>query len=108
MIYTYGIICVGHVGPEGTKRATSVNVQPPCLQKDLHTGSISRDIVNFPCELCRRRSGMFAEVARLAPPGWLCGRDFAGQCGRAATAARQRGRQVIVIAIDITLCVILS
>ena len=43
--------------PEGTKRATSVNVQLPCLQKDLRTGSISRDIVNFPSELCRRRSG---------------------------------------------------
>ena len=28
----------------------------------------SRDIVNFPSELCRRRSGMFAEVARLVPP----------------------------------------
>ena len=46
--------------PEGTKRATSVNVQLPCLQKDLRTGSISRDvnfprvrgpIVNFPCEI---------------------------------------------------------
>ena len=33
------------------------------------TGSTSRDIVNFPSELCRRRSGMFAEVASLAPPG---------------------------------------
>ena len=41
--------------PEGTKRATSVNVQLPCLQKDLRTGSISRDIVSFPSELCRRR-----------------------------------------------------
>ena len=33
--------------PEGTKRATSVNVQLLRLQKDLRTGSISRDIVNF-------------------------------------------------------------
>ena len=33
--------------PEGTKRATSVNVQLPCLQKDLRTGSISRD-TEFP------------------------------------------------------------
>ena len=33
------------VKPEGTKRATSVNVQLPRLQKDLRTGSISRDIV---------------------------------------------------------------
>ena len=40
-------------GPEGTKRATSVIVQLPCLQKDLRTGSISRDIVNSPSELCR-------------------------------------------------------
>ena len=31
--------------PGGTKRATSVNVQLPCLQKDLRSGSISRDIV---------------------------------------------------------------
>ena len=32
-------------------------------------GSISRDIVNFPSELCRRRrSGLFTEVARLVPP----------------------------------------
>ena len=50
------------------KRATSVNVQLPCLQKDLRAGSISRDIVNVPSELCRRRSGMFTEVARLVPP----------------------------------------
>ena len=35
------------------------------LQKDLRTGSISRDIVNFPSELCMRRSGGFAEVACL-------------------------------------------
>ena len=25
--------------------------------------------MSFPSELCRRRSGMFAEVARLVPPG---------------------------------------
>ena len=54
--------------PEGTKRATSVNVRLPRLQKDLRTGSMSRDIVNFPSELCRRRSGMFTEVACLVPP----------------------------------------
>ena len=29
--------------PEGTNRATSVSVQLLCLQKDLRTGSISRD-----------------------------------------------------------------
>ena len=44
------------------------NVQLPCLQKDLCTESISRDFVNFPSELCRRRSGMFTEVACLMPP----------------------------------------
>ena len=55
--------------PEGTKRATSVNVQLPCLQKDLRTGSISRDILNFPSELCSCRSGVFTEVARSVPPG---------------------------------------
>ena len=49
---------------------TSVNVQLPCLQKDLRMGSISRDIVNFPSERCRRRSDMFTEVARLVPPDW--------------------------------------
>ena len=54
--------------PEGTKRATSVNVQLLRLQKDLRTGSISRDIVNFPSKLCRHRSDMFTEVARLVPP----------------------------------------
>ena len=36
------------------------------LQKDLCTGSISRDLVDFPSELCSR--SMFAEAARLAPP----------------------------------------
>ena len=39
------------------------------LWKGLRAGSISRDIVNFPSELRRRRSGMFTEVARLVPPG---------------------------------------
>ena len=34
--------------PEGTKRATSVNVQLLCLQKDLPTGSILQDICEFP------------------------------------------------------------
>ena len=43
--------------PEGAKCATSVNVQLPCLQKDLRSGSISRDMVNLSSELCRRRSG---------------------------------------------------
>ena len=57
----------GSFVPEGTKCATSVNVQLPCLQKNLRTGSISRDIVNFP-NLRRHRSGMFTEVARLVPP----------------------------------------
>ena len=49
---------------EGTKRATSVNVRVPRLQKDLSKGSISRDVANFPSELRRRRGGMFTEVCR--------------------------------------------
>ena len=53
---------------QARQSATSVKVQLPCLQKDLRTGSISRDIVNFPSELCRRRSGLFAEVAHLLVP----------------------------------------
>ena len=36
-----------HDYPEGTKRATSLNMQLVCLQKDLLTGSFSRDI-EFP------------------------------------------------------------
>ena len=38
--------CVCRV-PECNRCATSVNLQLPCLQKDLRMGSISRDIVNF-------------------------------------------------------------
>ena len=53
---------------EGTKRATSVNLQLPCLRKDLRTGSISRDVMNLSSEFCSRRSGMFTEVTRLVPP----------------------------------------
>ena len=41
--------------PEGTKRATFVNVQLLRLGRDLRTGSISRDIVNFPSELCKQK-----------------------------------------------------
>ena len=76
------------ITPEGTKlwRATSVNAQLPCLQKDLCAGSISRDIVNFPSELSRRRSGTFAEVERLVPPGHtshlLASRDVSTYCRR--------------------------
>ena len=52
------------------QRQKAPNVPLPCLQKDLRRGSISRDMVNFfPSELCRRRSGMFTEVACLVPPG---------------------------------------
>ena len=40
-------------GPECTTRATSVNARLR-LRKDLRTGSIWRDIANFPSELCRR------------------------------------------------------
>ena len=55
-------------------RFGSVNVQLPCLQKDMRTGSISRDIVNFRSELCRRRSGIFTDVAFGA--AWLSGDPF--------------------------------
>ena len=52
-------------------------VQLQRLQKDLHSGSLSQDIVKFPPELCRRRSVMFMEVARLLPPElpWPLRRD---------------------------------
>ena len=50
------------------ERATSVNMQLLRLQRDLRTGSISRDVVNLPSELCSCGSGMFTKVARLAPP----------------------------------------
>ena len=56
------------VRPESAKRATSVNAQLLRPWKDLRTGSISRGIVSLPSELCRRRSGVFMEVARLVPP----------------------------------------
>ena len=67
-VYMYYIYIYIYIYPEGTNRATSVNVQLPCLRKDPRTGSISRDIVNFPTELCRRGSDMFTAVARLVPP----------------------------------------
>ena len=51
------------------------NVRLPCPQRDLRTGSISRDIVFLFSELCRHRSGMFTEVARLVPPGRFFGRQ---------------------------------
>ena len=35
-----------------TKRASAVSVQLLRLQKDLRTGAILRDIVNFPSERC--------------------------------------------------------
>ena len=60
----YHVVCILVI----SIRATSVNVQLPCLRKDLRTGSISRDIVNFPSEPCRRKSGTFTELARLVPP----------------------------------------
>ena len=58
---------IGFVGSscEFRKCATSVNVRLLRLQKDLRTGSISRDVVIFTSELCMHRSGAVAEVARL-------------------------------------------
>ena len=65
------VLLVTHgLDPEGTKRATSLNVQLLCLRKDLHTVSIPRDIANDPSELCGRRSGMFTVVTLLVQPGW--------------------------------------
>ena len=57
--------------PENDQKApsaASVNVRLPCLRRDLRAGSISRDVANFPSELCKRRSGTFAEVARSVRP----------------------------------------
>ena len=68
-VYIYIYICMQLKGPYGTKRATSANAQLPCLRKDLRTRTISRNIVDFPSELSRRRSGMCTEVARFVPPG---------------------------------------
>ena len=57
------VMCIGPcIVPEGTKRATSVNMQLCRLQKDL------RYIVNLPSELRSRRGGIFTEVAHLVPP----------------------------------------
>ena len=56
---------VGLLRPECAKRASSVNVQSPCLQKDLRTGSILRDMVNFSSELCRRRSVTFLRKSHI-------------------------------------------
>ena len=84
--------------PEGTKRATSVNVRLPCLQKDLRTGSISRGIVDFPSELCRHRSGMCTEVARLVPQNKFMQR---------ARCRSQTQASAYIILYDVTLYVIL-
>ena len=50
-------------------RVLDLNVQLLRLQMDLHRDSMSRDIVNFPSELCKRRSGTFTEVASFVVPG---------------------------------------
>ena len=46
------------------KRATSEPAEGPTPR----TGSVSQGIVNFPSELCGRRSGVFTEVACLVTP----------------------------------------
>ena len=67
--FSQGIETLGNPRPlEGTKGATSVNVQLLRLRKDLCMGSISQDIVNLHSELCSRRSGVFVESVRLMPP----------------------------------------
>ena len=47
------------------KRATSVPAEGPAYRLDF---AKLFDFVNFPSELCRRRSGMVTEVARLVLP----------------------------------------
>ena len=63
-IYIYILIII----QRAPKTCHFVKVQLLRLRRDLRTGSISRDIVNSPSELCRRRSCMITEVARLVPP----------------------------------------
>ena len=65
-----GLDTPGLQGPEGAKNVSLFRKHLQLLRprKDLRTGSISRDFVNFPSELCGRRSCTFMEVARLAPP----------------------------------------
>ena len=48
--------------PGGTKRATSINVQLPCLQKDLSAGPISRDFVIFPIVAIFYPFSQFCEI----------------------------------------------
>ena len=62
LLYIYIYIYRRHQTCHFRKRATSAPAE------DLRTGSISRDVVNFPSELGRRRSGVFTEVARWVPP----------------------------------------
>ena len=50
----FGCVLRARVLPEGIKRATSVIVQLPRLQKDLRAGSISRDIANFPSDIAQK------------------------------------------------------
>ena len=68
------------LGLKGTKRATSVNVQLLRLQRDLRTGSVSRDICESPLRALQPqkwhvyRSGTFGaawvqSVARDSPNG---------------------------------------
>ena len=55
--------------PEGTERATSVNEQLPCLQKDLRAGFDFARHCEFPLRaLQAQKWDMFTEVARLVPP----------------------------------------
>ena len=64
----------GNKPPEGTKRATSANVQLPCLRKDLRTGLIPREIVNFlfavwrACTSSALRSNEAPWVSLPSPP----------------------------------------
>ena len=81
--------------PESTKRATSLDLQLPCLQQDLRTGSIPLDIVNFPSELCRRRSASPKSQVwcRLGMPAPSWHQTDRGQERRSVHLTRRRAAQ---------------
>ena len=60
----YTLPVLESVAPEGAKRATSVNVQLLRLQKDLRTGSISRDIIGSVVFV--RASGILREALQTS------------------------------------------
>ena len=71
---------------KGTRRHQTRHLRKraSCLRKDLRPGSMSRDVVSFLSELCRRRSCMFTEFSRLVPPGGRLGGPGAGPVRRSS------------------------